>query len=333
MKYCPDCGTEYDEEVIQFCTKDGTPLLERDEPHFTAMPSESSEDAGEDTVVRRRDEPAGTTQTDRDRIVIPATPVEPKRPPVRTRPAGSYYAPPSQQPNTGKVVALTILGTLAAIGFGALLFWALSRGGQTSNINVNTNPPNMNINANTNGFDSNFNFNSNVSSPPVNIITIPNTNTNVKTPTPTPKPSPSVTPSIVPTETPERTPRPTPSGTPRTSPTPTPRTGPRPPGNLSGYRIYKISHGSHGYHRPKVFDLIRGHPCDPWLIIECGLDRGARIDHAPALAVDLIAWQAFGGVDQNSLDLGRRERWVRLEICAQTLETIGAAKDVPSTYL
>jgi hypothetical protein len=236
MKYCPDCGTEYDEEVIQFCTKDGTPLVERDEPHFTAMPSESSEDAGEETVVRRRDEPAGTTQTDRERIVIPATPVVPKQPPVRTRPAGSYYAPPPEQPNTGKVVALTILGTLAAIGFGALLFWALSRGGQTSNINVNTNPPNvnMNMNANTNGFDSNFNFNSNVSSPPVNIITIPNTNTNVKTPTPTPRPSPSVTPSVVPTVTPERTPRPTPSGTPRISPTPTPRTGPRPPGNLSG---------------------------------------------------------------------------------------------------
>jgi hypothetical protein len=235
MKYCPDCGTEYDEEVIQFCTKDGTPLIEKDEPRFTAMPSENSEDAGEDTVVRRRDASAGDTQTDGgERIVIPATPVEPRREPVRTRPASTYYAPPPEQ-NTSKVIVLTILGTLAAIGFGALLFWALTRGGsQNANINVNTNPPNMNTNLNTNGFDSNFNFNANVNLPPVNLNSIPTTNinTNVKTPTPTPKPSPTPTASVVPTETPERTPRPTPSGTPRNSPSPTPRTGPRPPGNL-----------------------------------------------------------------------------------------------------
>lgn len=239
MKYCPDCGTEYDEEVIQFCTKDGTPLVDRDEPRFTAMPSENSDEAGEDTVVRKRDEPAGSTQTDRgERIVIPATPVETRREQqVRSRPGQAYYAPPPEQPNTGKVVALTILGTVAAIGFGALLFWALTRGSnQASNINVNTNPPNMNLN--TNGFDSNFNFNANVQMPPVNLNSIPtvnlNTNTNVKSPTPTPKPSASPTPSVIPTVTPERTPRPTPSGTPRSSPTPTPRTGPRPPGNLSG---------------------------------------------------------------------------------------------------
>jgi hypothetical protein len=238
MKYCPDCGTEYDEEVIQFCTKDGTPLLEKDEPRFTAMPSENSEDVGEDTVIRRREEPADRTQTERgERIVIPATPVAtPREQQIRTRPAQTYYAPTSQQ-NTGKVIALTILGTLAAIGFGALLFWALTRGNQPTNINVNTNPPNMNV-MNTNGFDSNFNFNSNVSLPPVNLNSIPNLNTNIKTPTPSPspKPSPSVSPtaSVVPTVTPERTPRPAPSGSPRVSPTPTPRTGPRPPGNLGG---------------------------------------------------------------------------------------------------
>ncbi|MBV9240452.1 MAG: hypothetical protein JO314_00460 [Acidobacteria bacterium] len=234
MKYCPTCGTKFDEEVIQFCTKDGSPLVEEDAPRFTAMPSENSDDLGEDTVIRRREESTGTTQTERgERIVIPATPTEPRRDQqVRTRPAAAYYAPRPQPPNTGKVVALTILGTVAAIGFGALLFWALSRGGQTSNINVNTNPPNANMNAN--GFDSNFNFNANVTLPPVNFNAIGNMNANVKSPTPTPKPSPSPTASVVPTETPERTPRPTPSGTPRPSATPTPRTGPRPPGNMTG---------------------------------------------------------------------------------------------------
>ncbi|MFL6373611.1 MAG: hypothetical protein ACJ73D_02980 [Pyrinomonadaceae bacterium] len=238
MKYCPDCGTEYDEEVIQFCTKDGTPLIEKDEPRFTAMPSEN-EDVGEDTVVRKRNEPAEDTQTERgERIVIPATPAPAAREQqVRTRPAQAYYAPPAEQPNTGKIVALSILGTVAAIGFGALLFWALTRGGnQNANINVNTNPPNMNV-MNTNGFNTNFNFNSNVSLPPVNLNSIPtvNINSNVKASTPTPKPSPSPTASVVPTVTPERTPRPSPSGTPRSapSPTPTPRTGPRPPGNFN----------------------------------------------------------------------------------------------------
>jgi hypothetical protein len=232
MKHCPVCHERFDEDVIQFCTKDGTPLVEDSEPRFTAMPSDEDE-LGEDTVIRRRGDGASETTTERgERIVIPSTqPTQEQQ--VRTRAAGAYYAPSPPPQNTGKVVALTILGTLAAIGFGALLFWMLQKPTPT-NINVNTNQPNINLNAN--GFDSNFNFNANVSMPtpaPININT--NFNTNIKTPTPTPKPSASPTASPIPTETPERpTPTPRPTGTPRPSPTPTPRQGPRPPVNVNG---------------------------------------------------------------------------------------------------
>ena len=237
MRYCPVCDARYDEEVIQFCTKDGTPLVEDDEPRFTALPSEAeeSDDLGQDTVIRHRDA-AGETQQDRaERIVIPAIEPEPVRQQqVRTRPAQTYYAPPPEQ-NTAKVIVLTILGTLAVLGFGAGLFWLLQKP-QPTNVNVNTQMPNVNLNSN--GFDSNFNFNANVQVPPPPVNLNMNFNANVKTPTPTstptPKPSPSATPTPTPAETPERTPTPRPTGTPRPSPSPTPRTGPRPPGNVSG---------------------------------------------------------------------------------------------------
>ncbi len=54
MRFCPTCQTRYDEEILRFCTKDGTPLLEEDQPSFTELPSESVEDDfGEETVIRR----------------------------------------------------------------------------------------------------------------------------------------------------------------------------------------------------------------------------------------------------------------------------------------
>ena len=63
MRYCPECGERFDEDIIKFCTKDGTPLVEEDEPKFTAMPSQSGEDAddiGEETVIRRKPFDAAT---------------------------------------------------------------------------------------------------------------------------------------------------------------------------------------------------------------------------------------------------------------------------------
>jgi hypothetical protein len=60
MKYCPTCETRYDEDILRFCMKDGTPLLEEAEPNFVEMPSESldatevdPDDPSEHTVIRR----------------------------------------------------------------------------------------------------------------------------------------------------------------------------------------------------------------------------------------------------------------------------------------
>ena len=60
MKYCPTCETRYDEDILRFCMKDGTPLIDEAEPKFTEMPSASVEpiddDPGEVTVIRRKGE-------------------------------------------------------------------------------------------------------------------------------------------------------------------------------------------------------------------------------------------------------------------------------------
>ena len=201
MKFCPTCQTRYDEEILHFCTKDGTPLIEQEQPNFTALPSQSSladDDSGEETVIRRKPPVAQPDFNEKPpsapRIVIP-TGGEKLDQQVRTRPT-AYQAPPPQS-NTAKVVLLTILGTIAILGGAGGIFWFL-QSDRTNNgnanvntLNVNTNPPtNLNIG---NSFNYNLNANANVGL---------NTNSNVsKTPTPTPKSSPS----------PTATPRPSPN--------------------------------------------------------------------------------------------------------------------------
>lgn len=228
MKYCPICDERYDEEIIKFCTKDGTPLVEEDQPNFTALPSENLEgpddDLGEETVIRRK--PIGGSGQS-ERIVIPTSP-SPEQP-SRVR-AQAYYPPP-QQPNTAKTVVLTILGTLVVLGFGAGLFWFLQKE-RPSNVNTNLNAnANQNVNLNTNlGFDSNFNFNASGNyQSNYNINANLNANLRSPTPSPTPKPSPSVTPSPSPrpVESPTPTPAPRQTITPRPSPSQTPRQPPR----------------------------------------------------------------------------------------------------------
>ena len=94
MKYCPICSERFDEEIIKFCTRDGTPLIEETQPSFTALPSEGMDDAeddfGEETIIRRK--PTGTSgdpiafdsQGHSERIVIP-TSAPMRRPPLDPR--------------------------------------------------------------------------------------------------------------------------------------------------------------------------------------------------------------------------------------------------------
>ena len=259
MKYCPTCDARFDDEVMRFCTKDGTPLVDEEQPNFIGKPSgdlpepavvaaDDEDEAGEVTVVRRNiavpappsidDEFSGQGQRHAERIVVPMT-TEPPIDPLRNRNA-VYYPPPRQ--NTFKVIVLTVVGTLFVLGIGALLFALLQRErGNNTNVNLNAN---VNANQNANyGIDTNFNFNVNSSlgSTTSNINAIPSFNANIKTPTPTPsptttptpRPSPSVTPTPDELE-PATPPRPTPTidGRPRTTPTQTPpamtRSTPRP---------------------------------------------------------------------------------------------------------
>ncbi|MBC7901445.1 MAG: TonB family protein [Saprospiraceae bacterium] len=250
MKYCPTCETRYDEEVLRFCMKDGTPLLDEDEPNFIAMPSENLDEADEDspddvTVIRRNisvppplpddfeEESFAPEQPPPPRIVVPTSP-EPFADQQRVRAMPPYQPPPS---NTAKVVFLTMIGTLAVLAVGAAGFWLMQRDSNANNSNINTNANFLNVNTNLNtnlGIDGNFNFNTNSD---LNTSTNLNTNLNVKTPTPTPRPSPSITPTPTPddddddpTPTPTRTPFPT--QTPiiiRPGVTPPPRSTPTPP--------------------------------------------------------------------------------------------------------
>jgi len=258
MKVCPICDTTFDEDIIRFCTKDGTPLVDVQSPNFAPLPNDEldgpEDETGEITVVRRKESvppPPSIEELNRsipvaapptERIVIPTTDEKEN---VRVKQAQVYY-PPAAPANTAKVVALTVFGTIAVISLGAILFWLLQKDRPTNtNVNVNTNLGAFNGNIGANNALDNFNFNSvpnynaNYGSAS-NISTNFNTNFNVKTPTPTPtpKPSPSVSPSPSPTDDTDTTPTPRPSpratGSPRPAISPTPRIGPRPTPNPDG---------------------------------------------------------------------------------------------------
>lgn len=229
MKYCPTCETRYDEEILRFCMKDGTPLIDEEEPSFTTLPSESFEEDTDDevTVIRRNSVPPPPPGTDSSfepqnaaqRIVVPTYGQQQAG---TTRVAPTYHSP--AKPNTARIVVLTILGTLAVVLVAGGGLWFLQRD-RNGNSNVNANPG-VNTNLNTNLNLDNFNFNSSG-----NFSTNTNTNSNVnavaKTPTPTPKPSPTATPSPSPSPTPTDEETPDANARPRNTPTPTPLPSPR----------------------------------------------------------------------------------------------------------
>jgi hypothetical protein len=256
MKFCPTCETRYDEEILRFCTKDGTPLVDENQPNFTASGEVSEAEAmdfGEDTVIRIPDAPKPAPEpeihrSDAPRIVIPTT-EERREERVRGRSVPPYQPLPPK-PNTAKVVVLTVVGTLAVLGLGFGLFYLLGNEepAANTNANVNTNPPNVNLaqNLNTNSLNLNFNTNFNIPSSNLNLNFNTNINAN-KSPSPTPKLSPSPSPSLSPTPTPDAnlgglpsnstppaTPRPAtprPTGSPAANSATRPPTSPRPTGS------------------------------------------------------------------------------------------------------
>ena len=256
MKFCPTCQTRYDEEIIRFCTKDGTPLIEEEQPQFIAMPSESLETAdeadGEETVIRRKDAPAAAapisppsqdaaadqTGENAQRLVIPTSEPVREEQQVRTKPV-VVQQPPPKKSNTTMVVLLTFLGTLAVLAGAAGVYWIFSNDKNAAdtnqNVNLNANIQDTNINTNLNIDGSLFNLNTNTN---VNVNTNANANANVKTPTPSPSrtPTPSPTPSpgnqntntnananVSPTRTPSANTSPTATPSPRATPSPTSR--------------------------------------------------------------------------------------------------------------
>lgn len=218
MKFCPACQTRYDEEILRFCIKDGTPLVEETAPQFTELPSESIEDdPGEITIIRKSSVPEPPPFEDEreisesPRLVIPTTeqPRTPHAAPPRQRRRSSQEAPPPP-PNIFKVIVLTVLGTLIVLAGIGLLVWSL-RGDNAANANTNQNAnlstnldTNLNTNLNMNGFNLNTNTNLNWN---VNLNVNANANMNVNanankananvnvnaasTPSPSPTPTPS----------------------------------------------------------------------------------------------------------------------------------------------
>jgi hypothetical protein len=249
MKYCPTCDTRYDEDILRFCMKDGTPLLEEAEPNFIEMPSESldvaaevdPDDPSEHTVIRRNipvpppvsevEQPPPPPSMDEDfsdvrpnsggqRIVVPTLEEQQRE---RARVAAQYQAQPRRSGvNTALVVLVTIFGTIIVVGLGGIILYFLVANGSDSNTNANVNVnANQDINANTNlGANANFDFNTNSSQ--TNTNTNVNTNANVSTPSPTPTPSATPRPSESPSPTPDDdgSPTPVPSRTPIPTPSP-----------------------------------------------------------------------------------------------------------------
>lgn len=208
MKICPACQTRYEEEILRFCIKDGTPLVDVEAPVFTELPSESAaEDQGEITIIRRPASPGPDAREERESppLVIRTTGDAPHvsvPPPRSRRQAAQPSAQP--QPNIFKVIVLTILGTLAVLAGIGLLIWSLrsddsANANANQNVNLNASPDtNLNTSLNMNGFNMNantnlnwnvnFNVNANMNSNVNMNANKANANVNVNA---APKPSPS----------------------------------------------------------------------------------------------------------------------------------------------
>jgi hypothetical protein len=151
MKYCPNCRTNYNDNNLQFCLQDGTPLV-NDEP---------------ETVMRNP-----------MRIELNQPPTQPNF----TQPQTGFQPQPQpetpKKSKTGLIVLGTALATFLILGLAGIGAWIfLSK--QTPQVaqnaaNTNSNTANANANANSSNINTS-NLNTNV-----------NANVNVVTPTPKP---------------------------------------------------------------------------------------------------------------------------------------------------
>jgi len=307
MKFCPKCQTKYEEEIIRFCTKDGSPLVE-DNPSFSAMPSEASiDDIGEETIISRPrpviPPPAPDPFAGQDasqRVVIPIAP-ETKQA-VRPLETPQTYRQPERKSNTAVVVFLTTLGTCAVLGGAFVVWWFLQSSGNGTAANANSNSQNVNSNLNVNynsvlpnvnfntGINSNSNFNTNVN-------TNANVNANLGTPTPTktptPKPSPDANsnvsntivnispsntnsapgPANVKTPTPTLTPTPTP-----TTPKPTPST---PPANVN---LGVLNSRARDLRKPSYPSMAKQMGASGQVVVQVSIDENGQVTGAKAVS-------------------------------------------------
>lgn len=331
MKFCPVCQTRYDEEIMRFCTKDGTPLVEEEAPNFIAMPSEdlpeSEDDFGAETVIRRKPTESEITnveprtgenyQRENSQRMVISTSEQQADQQVRAKQA-SYQQPPPKKTSTAAVVLLTILGTIVVIGGGLGIYWLISGGNKTagnSNSNLNTNQD-TNLNSEIPLDNSLFNVNSNVN-------TNSNTNTNVNS---SPSPSPSKSPTPSPTKTP--TPSPTPdnnddntnsSGSPantRPTITPTPRTTPAPPTNNAPVNVGNMNGRAVSLTKPVYPAAARAIRANGQVPVQVTVDETGRVTSAKATSGHPLLRQA-------AENAARSSRFNPATVSGQTVKSIG----------
>ncbi len=244
MKFCPTCETKYDEEILRFCIKDGTPLVDEKQPEFKEIPSETpdDEDLGEQTIIRRnkpstplppppppqpvdsgterldsntvQSDTQNTSQSSREdsdskRIVISTekAPVEQAIRAKETGPSEDRHRT-KKKSNAALVALLSIVGTLVVLAGAVGVYWMLSSGNTTD---ANTNQ-NANIDTNLDdNLDTNFNADDLINNLNINTNANANDNANANVNinananTKTPTPSPSTTPTPSPSPSPSAT--------------------------------------------------------------------------------------------------------------------------------
>lgn len=234
MKFCPTCQTKYEEEILKFCIKDGTPLVDEKQPEFKEMPSEvpsdvpdespDEDDFGEQTMIRRNkptlppesEQDDSQTQALEQETVIGSQRTssetrkdnDSKRIIISTsddggeqgvRPRSEPLTPrhkSSKKSNVALIVIVSIFGTMFALAGIVGAFWLFSGSGSTDGIfNTNVNlDSNLNANQDTN-YDANDLMDDLNLNTNVNDDSNANTNTDTPTPTRTPSPSPTATPT------------------------------------------------------------------------------------------------------------------------------------------